>query len=693
MYWDSQGIKANRLISEKSPYLIQHAHNPVNWYPWGDEALRQALQQDKMIFLSIGYATCHWCHVMERESFEDEATAAILNNHFISIKVDREERPDIDAIYMDAIHSMGLQGGWPLNVFLTPDAKPITGGTYFPPGSMHGRLGFREVLGLLVEMWENRRDDLLQTADSLVQHLRESYAPSPGEVLPDKGCLGGAVAAYVRLFDPEFFGFRTDARNKFPPSMALTFLMNHFHHFREPICLEMAEKTLLAMKVGGIYDQVGGGLCRYSTEPQWLVPHFEKMLYDNALFLSALVDCFQMSRKRFFRDAVYDVIGYINRDMRTLEGAVASAEDADSEGKEGTFYLWSFEEFQVITGADSELLERFWRVTKGGNFEGKNILSENAQLRLGMEEFSVDSELERTVERNRRSLLERRNTRQRPLRDDKVLTSWNCLYIQSLCKAGRAFSDESLIHDAESIYTFLSSNLMNCKGRLLRRYRDSESGVLGFLNDYAEMALASLELFRSTYDVRYLDDCIRLLEEAIRLFLSESGAFYETGSDAPELIRRTINLYDGVEPSGNSSMAKVLCYLASLGINRTRYLQIAEGIFRYSKDHIEHYPTSCPAILQAYLKYVIPRTEVVLIGSRENEEMLKSLKWLNEGYFGSLVPVVAYPETLESLKTSVPLLEGKPVCGDFVAYVCQDMTCKNPCKTFGELRDLLNDSR
>ncbi|HNT35302.1 MAG TPA: thioredoxin domain-containing protein [bacterium] len=681
--------KPNRLIHEKSPYLLQHAYNPVNWYPWGEEAFREASRQNKMVFVSIGYATCHWCHVMERESFEDETTAEILNGHFVSVKVDREERPDIDAIYMDAVHSMGQQGGWPLNIFLTPDAKPIAGGTYFPSRSMHGRRSFTEVLAILIEVWSDRRKEALDAADDLVTHLRDAYSPMSGTELPDRQCVERAVGLYERLFDSRFGGFRTDSANKFPPNMALRLLMDYFYRSGRENCLDMCVKTLVAMKTGGIYDQVGGGLCRYSTDHQWLVPHFEKMLYDNALFLSALADCYQLTQNRFFRQAAYDVMNYIRRDMRTPEGAIASAEDADSEGKEGAFYLWSLSEFRTVTKDDSDVMENFWGLAEEGNFEGMNILHEEPSSRSESHALKAGQEMEKIIGRNRERLLTRRNTRPRPLRDDKVLTSWNCLYIQALARAGRAFHDVEIIREAELIHSFVNVFLVNSEGRLLRRYREEESAIYGYLSDYSEMALASLELFRSTFQLRYVESAVRFVNEAVRLFLSDSGSFYETGSDAPALIRRTINAYDGVEPSGNSSMAKALCALAFLGIDSVRYLELAEGVFRSQKDQIQRNPMSCPALLQAFLFFALPKTEVVLIGSQESHQMQESLQWLNQDYRSDLVVVVATPENLEQMKKMIPLLEGKKSQGDYVGYVCRDMTCQKPCQSWADLKAIL----
>ncbi|EMO75364.1 PF03190 family protein, partial [Leptospira kirschneri str. 200801925] len=366
----------NRLSKEKSPYLQQHSYNPVDWFPWGEEALTKAKDQDKLIFLSVGYATCHWCHVMEKESFENQSIADYLNSHFVSIKVDREERPDIDRIYMDALHAMEQQGGWPLNMFLTPEGQPITGGTYFPPESRYGRKGFLEVLNIIQKVWTEKRSELIAAASELSQYLKdsgESRAKEKQEAdFPPENCFDSGFLLYENYYDSQFGGFKTNQVNKFPPSMGLGFLLRYYHSSGNPNALEMVENTLLAMKRGGIYDQIGGGLCRYSTDPRWLVPHFEKMLYDNSLFLEILAEYSLVSKKISAKSFALDIVSYLHRDMRMDGGGICSAEDADSEEEEGLFYIWDLEEFREVCGEDSSLLEKFWNVTKEGNFEGKN---------------------------------------------------------------------------------------------------------------------------------------------------------------------------------------------------------------------------------------------------------------------------------------------------------------------------------
>ena len=686
---DNHDRQPNNLIREKSPYLLQHAYNPVRWYAWGDLAFEKAVAEDKLVFLSIGYATCHWCHVMERESFQDEETAQILNDRFVPVKVDREERPDIDSIYMDALHIMGQQGGWPLSMFLTPDRKPVVGGTYFPPTPRYGMKSFRDVLLTVSDAWIANRGQLVQRSSELAKYLTTMHSSRPVGGLPSESCFEAAYQAYSDLYDTENYGFAGDSTNKFPPSMALSFLMHYHHRTRVGGALEMAERTLGAMKKGGIYDQLGGGICRYSTDHHWLVPHFEKMLYDNALFLKALVECYQLTGNDFFRCAAYDITDYVARDMSCSGGGIASAEDADSEGEEGKFYLWSLEEFREVTGEDSGFLERLWNVTFNGNFEGKNILHEDIRGDLQTHEETWGSERAEIIRANRQKLLTRRSGRPRPLRDDKVLTSWNCLYIRAVAYAGRVFGDPALIQSAENTYAFVHANLLDSTGRLMRRYRDGEAGVRGYLSDYAEMGLASCELFRATLDAKYVAEAQSFCDEAVRLFHSDFGPFYETANDSEELLRRTISGYDGVEPSGNSSIARLLLALSGLGVQSDRYNEMAEGIFRYFKEDIEKSPIACPAMLDAFALYCNPPAQIVLIGDRGNLEILQSLDYVNRASIDNMLVAWADPDDIESAASAVPMVAGKTPIGSFTAYVCAGTACRPPVFSFEELKSVL----
>lgn len=682
--------KLNRLASEKSPYLLQHSANPVDWFPWSEEAFAKAKSENKLIFLSIGYATCHWCHVMEKESFENETTAEVLNRDYVSIKVDREERPDVDRIYMDALHAMGQQGGWPLNMFLTPEGKPITGGTYFPPVPKYGRKSFTEVLGILTGLWKEKKEELLEASEDLTKHLKESEEAralsgvseisAPGSEVFENGFL-----LYDRFYDPDYGGFKSNSVNKFPPSMGLNFLLRYHKSTGEPKALEMVEETLTAMKKGGIYDQVGGGLCRYSTDHHWLVPHFEKMLYDNSLFLEALVECYQAVGEEKYKDYAYDVIEYLHRDMRLPGGGIASAEDADSEGEEGLFYLWTKEEIREVCGPDSFLLDEFWNITEKGNFEEKNILHESFRMNFSRLHGLETSELKEIVLRNRKKLLERRSQRIRPLRDDKILFSWNCLYIKALTKAAIAFGDGDLLREAEETYKFLEKNLIREDGRLLRRFREGEARFLAYSTDYAEFVLASLYLFQAGKGFRYLENAIRYTEEAIRLFRSPSGAFFDSGIDGETLLRRTVDGYDGVEPSANSSFATAFVLLSKLGVDSEKYLQYADSIFSYFKTELETYPMNYPSMLSALWLRKSPGRELAVVYSSQ-EELLPIWKGVGSLFLPETVLVWANDKEAEENGEKFLLLKNRNSGGGVKAYVCVGFHCELPVGDWPSLR-------
>ncbi|AOP33210.1 hypothetical protein A0128_04685 [Leptospira tipperaryensis] len=683
---------ANRLVKEKSPYLQQHATNPVDWFPWGEEAFTKAKQEDRLIFLSIGYATCHWCHVMERESFENQTIADYLNSHFVSIKVDREERPDIDRIYMDALHAMDQQGGWPLNIFLTPEGKPITGGTYFPPEPKYGRKSFLEVLNILNKVWSEKRQELVAASSELSQYLKESgearAATKAEGDFPPENCFESGFTLYEGYYDPDFGGFKTNHTNKFPPSMGLSFLLKYHHSSGNQKALEMVEDTLLAMKQGGIYDQVGGGLCRYSTDHHWLVPHFEKMLYDNSLFLETLVECSQVSYKIPAASYAMDVISYLHRDMRISGGGICSAEDADSEGEEGLFYIWDLKEFREVCGEDSTILERYWNLSESGNFEGKNILHE--RFRSSTANFTEEQKkkLESALERGKKKLLERRSERIRPLRDDKILTSWNGLYIKALVKAGTAFQKEEFLDLAEETYSFLEKNLISKEGRVLRRFRDGESGILGYSNDYAELISSSIALFEAGRGIRYLKRAVEWMEDTIRLFRSPSGVFYDTGNDGENLLRRSVDGYDGVEPSANSSLAGSLVRLSSFGVNADRYREIAESIFLYFTKELSAHALSYPYMLSAYWTYKNHSQEIVLI--RKNRDSGKDLlSAIRKKYLPKAAIAVVNEDELEEARKLSSLFEARDSGGSALVYVCENFSCKLPVSSVEELEKSL----
>ncbi len=670
--------KSNQLIKEKSPYLLQHATNPVDWFPWGEAAFEKAKKEDKPILLSIGYSTCHWCHVMERESFENVKIAEYLNQYFVSIKVDREERPDIDKIYMDALHAMDQQGGWPLNMFLTPEKMPIAGGTYFPPEPRYGRKSFLEILNIINNSWFSRREEILLAGENLLKFLISLNISEGDGVIPDFNCFTLGFKTFEKYYDPIFYGFKTNPQNKFPPSMGLSFLLTYHSQFKDLKALQMVETTLVAMKKGGIYDQIGGGICRYSTDHRWLVPHFEKMLYDNSLFLLVLVECFSITKKQIYKQYAYDIIQYIDRDMTLENGGIASAEDADSDGEEGKYYVWEYLQLKDILGEDSDVLLPFWNVTKEGNFENHmNILNESFTENSYDKEMINDDNWIQKLSEIRNKLLIERNKRVRPLKDDKVLTSWNSLYVRALALAGRIFDDMKLIESAEKTYNFLNSTLIR-EGRLLRRWRENQASINGYLVDYAELAHAAIELYRSTFNPSYLAQADKLARDVIRLFSNDRGAYFDTGIDSEMLIKRSIDSHDSVEPSGNTTMSFVFQKLALYGYSYSSYMKKTEDIYTYFQRDLETRPLSSSYMLSSYLLYTKEKKEIIFLFQLEDE----FCTYIKNKIQISFTPEVSFYYANENLfqknKTEIPFLYGKEVTEPYVLYICKEGICENP---------------
>ena len=578
---------SNRLAAEQSPYLLQHANNPVDWYPWGAEAFEASRRSGKPIFLSIGYATCHWCHVMERESFEDDETAALMNEHFVCIKVDREERPDLDAIYMQATQAMTGHGGWPMTVFLTPEGEPFYAGTYFPPEDRHGMPSFQRVLRGVADAWENRQDSVTHTTSS----MRELYAASAERTratgVLDEQLFSRAMSALVQRYDAQAGGF--DGAPKFPPTMVLDFLLRQWARTGEAQALEMATHTFQQMARGGICDQVGGGFARYSVDGQWLIPHFEKMLYDNALLIRLGAHLWQATRNLEFRRATEDAIGWVAREMTSPEGGFYSSLDADSEGHEGRYYVWDSSELTSLLGEDASLVKTYWGVTPEGNFEGRNVLyvphdAEAVARALGV----TEPELRTAVERAARILYDAREERMRPARDEKILASWNGLMLRGLADAARAFGDDALrrlaVRNGEFLFTSLVKN-----GRVQRSFKNGEARIPGFLEDYAAVALGAIALYQLTFERVWLDRARALAESMVTLFWDdEAQAFFDTASDAEALVTRPRDVTDNAIPSGSSLATELLLVLGDLFDDkdygaRARYLleTIAEPMARY----------------------------------------------------------------------------------------------------------------
>jgi uncharacterized protein YyaL (SSP411 family) len=626
---------------------------------------------------------------MERESFEDERTAELLNHSFIAIKLDREERPDLDKIYMDAIHATGQQGGWPLNFFLTPDKEPIFGGTYFPPENRYGRKSFKEVLTLVQRSWENQREDLVNAAKELTLHLQKSGKSENGNLFPVEGVFQKSFEKYSQVYDPKYFGFIFNGTNKFPPSMALSYLLNYYYFFKAEFALEIVFNTIYAMKKGGIYDQVGGGISRYATDHEWLVPHFEKMLYDNSLFLHVIGSVYKVTKNPFFMESAMDIINYIRRDMALTEGGISSAEDADSEGEEGKFYIWSEAEFDRIVS--DEELKSFWGVTKKGNFEGHNILNEAIQRTNPFQsELQPNNDLISKVTIARSKLLKERNARIRPLRDDKVILSWNCLYIQALIETFQASQKEGLLQEAIHIHRFLAENMRKPDGHLYRRYREGESKYEGNLCDYAEFILASLKLFQETEDTTYFENAITTLRIVESEFATDYGAYYDSISSNQDVLVRTVDGYDGVEPSGNSSMAHVYLMLAGLGYDGSASFEKAGRIFSYFSKELSQNTTSYPSMLDAYLKWKQKRLEVVVIYKEESKAEVKEIiLFLRTNHLPNVTWLVVEESKSKSLENKITLLKNRDANGSHQVYVCQNFTCDLPVKGLEKMKELI----
>jgi hypothetical protein len=667
----------NRLIHETSPYLQQHAHNPVDWHPWGEEAFERAKKEDKPILLSIGYSTCHWCHVMERESFEDEETARLMNENFINIKVDREERPDLDAIYMNVVQMLTGHGGWPMTVFLTPEQAPFFGGTYFPPEDRYGMPGFRRLLLSIAEAYRTRRDDLQANAEAILNELKRVSAPKPteGEVTPD--ALDQAYHGLAQHFDPQDGGF--GQAPKFPAAMSLIYLLRYSHRTKKQEALDMVELSLMKMAQGGIYDQLGGGFHRYSTDEKWLVPHFEKMLYDNALLSRLYLYAFQVTDNTFYKRIAEETLDYVVREMTSPDGGFYSAQDADSEGVEGKFFVWTPEEVNAVLGRqDGELFCKYFDVTPWGNFEGKNILhvSRAMDIVARLENISVEA-LSHVIERGRKKLFETREQRIKPHRDEKVLTSWNGLMMRSFAEAANVLERDDYRQVAVRNAEFLLAHLRR-DGRLLRTYRNGVGKLNGYLEDYALLADGLLALYEATFDRRWLKEARELTEKMIGQFWDEiDGGFYFTGQDHETLIARTKEYYDNATPSGNSVAADVLLRL-SLLLDEPNDRRRAERVFRVMSDALARYPSAFGHLLGALDFYFSQPKEIAIIGANQSPDTRALVRTI----FTRFLPnkIVAFKEPNDELAGElIPLLKGRGmVDNQATAYVCQNFACQRP---------------
>ncbi|MEJ9151369.1 thioredoxin domain-containing protein [Bacillus smithii] len=659
--------KANRLIQEKSPYLLQHAYNPVDWYPWGNEAFEKAKSENKPVFVSIGYSTCHWCHVMERESFEDPEVAELLNQYFVAIKVDREERPDIDSVYMTVCQMMTGQGGWPLTVFLTPDKKPFYAGTYFPKNSQYGRPGMMDILPQLHRAYHQDPDRIADIGSRLVEALKEEAGRKSEEDVTEEAVHKG-FEQLAGKFDSLYGGF--GEAPKFPSPHQLLFLFRYYHMTGEESALKMAEKTLDSMAAGGIYDHIGGGFSRYSTDGMWLVPHFEKMLYDNALLMYAYTEAYQITKNERYRRIVLEIADFVAREMTHPEGGFYSAIDADSEGEEGKFYVWSKEEIMDVLGEETgTIFSELYHVTDQGNFEGKNILhllQTDLETIAANHELSIE-ELENLMSKAKQLLFQAREKRVKPHVDDKVLTSWNGLMIAALAKAGSVFDDPGLLSQARKAMAFLEKYVWKEK-RLMARFREGEAKYRGYLDDYAFLLWGTLELFLAEDDLRMLSFAIELKNALFERFWDENGGFFFTDCDGEELLVREKPGYDGAYPSGNSVAAYQLWRLAKLA-GDTELMKRVEMCVRSFSKELNAFPVSMLYMLEAAMALFAQGREVIVIGSNGSEKRAV-LRRCREEFLPFDVWSGHRPEWLEGA--------AKQKETDLLVFICENQACKMP---------------
>ncbi len=684
---------ANRLAKETSPYLLQHKENPVDWYPWGEEALTRARAEEKPILLSIGYAACHWCHVMEHESFEDPETAALMNEWFVSIKVDREERPDLDTIYMAAVQAITGQGGWPMTVFLTPDGEPFYGGTYFPPEPRHGMPAFRTLLTSVATAYAEKRDDIARNVAALEEHLRTGlqFAGQPSEETATTTALDAAIDAIAKDFDWVNGGF--GGAPKFPQPMTLDFLLRQSVRTGSAQALDMAERTLQKMARGGIYDQLGGGFHRYSVDAVWLVPHFEKMLYDNALLAPVYLHAYQLTGSDFYRRVVTETLDWVTREMVDPAGGFSSTLDADSEGHEGKFYVWTPDELRALLGAeDARLVAAYYDVTARGNFEGVNILHVGEPLDAVAERVGVAPPVvQAALDRARPILFAARERRVHPGRDEKVLTAWNGLMLRAFAEAAAALDRADYRATAERAADFALMTLRR-DGLLLRTYKDGQSKLNGYLEDYAFLADGLLALYEATFNPRWLAEAHALAETMVTQFWDDKdGGFFDTGRDHEVLIARPKSVFDNAIPAGNSVAVLVLQRLAVI-YDDASYAEKASSVLNTLWETMTKYPTGFGRLLCALDFALATPQEVALAGEPDAPEIAALVTVLRRRFRPNIVIALRQPGASEDDQPA--LLRGRDqIDGRATAYVCERYACKLPVTTPDGFAEQLGDGK
>jgi uncharacterized protein len=682
----------NRLINETSPYLRQHAHNPVDWHPWSDEAFALAKRDNKPVLLSIGYSACHWCHVMEHESFENEAIAQLMNDNFVSIKVDREERPDLDQIYMNAVQMMTHHGGWPMTVFLTPEGVPFYGGTYFPPEDRHNMMGFPRVLVSVAQAYREQPDEITKNAVALLTELRRTNTPGESSETLTQELLETAYRGIARNYDRTNGGF--GGAPKFPPAMTLEFLLRVYYRTKNEEALDIVTETCSRMSEGGIYDQLGGGFHRYATDAKWLVPHFEKMLYDNALLSRLYLHYYQTTHSQEALRVATGILDYVVREMTDVSGGFYSTQDADSEGHEGKFFVWSKEEITALLGAeDARLFSAYYNVTAGGNFEGENILNVTRSIADVAESENVSSEsLRGALDRGVKKLFEIREQRVKPDRDEKVLTAWNGLMLTSFAEAAGILEREDYADVARRNARFVLGSLKH-DGRLRRTYKDGQAKLNGYLEDYAFLIDGLLSLFETTGEFEWLAEATSLARTMIDEFWDENeGGFFFTGRSHEVLIVRSKDYFDNATPSGNSVAADVLLRLGVL-TGDADYTRRAVTVFRLIANAVQRYPSGFGRVLCALDFHLSSPKEIVLLGAKGSADTSRLRREVWKNFLPNKVFMQA-SEADSAANPTIPLLQGRRMLNDqATAFVCEQYTCQQPVTRPEDLAIQLSTSR
>ena len=671
-----QENKSNRLINEKSPYLIQHAYNPINWYPWGEEAFEDAKKEDKPIFLSIGYSTCHWCHVMAHESFEDENVAAILNKFFISIKLDREERPDVDSVYMTVCQALTGSGGWPLTIIMTTDQKPFFAGTYFPKTSRYGMPGLIEILESVATQWKNSKEKLINSSDNILKELGKFFVSESNDTKLSEKNLKNGYNQLLKSFDIKYGGF--SPAPKFPTPHKLMFLLRYYKMYDETNALEMVETTLGSMYRGGLFDHIGYGFSRYSTDDKYLVPHFEKMLYDNALLVIAYLEAYEITKNPLYKDISIKSLEYVFRELTSNEGGFYCAQDADSEGEEGKYYVFTPDEIKIILGEeDGDYFNEYYDITDEGNFEGKSIpnLIKNSNYNKKDEKIDVLAQ----------NILDYRNERYSLHKDDKILTSWNGLMIAALSKAYKVLEDEKYLEYAKKAIDFIYNNLVDSKGRLFARYREKEAKYKAILDDYAFLTYGLIELYESSYEILYLKKAIDLTEAMIDLFFDEKNAgFFLYGKDSEKLIARPKELFDGAIPSGNSVAAYNLIRLARI-TGKSLFEEISKDVLDYIAGSIISEEINHSFFLIAS-SFALNKTKELICVIKDESEKEKIKDTLSDMQAFNLTVIIKNEENSSELEELIPYTKDYTLKDNKATYyLCEGNSCFPPTNNLNEI--------